>query len=221
MGVKTPMIHRIGLAVLMLFALPALASAHPHVWVSVKSTIITDKDGIIREVRHVWTFDEPFSSYATLGLDTDKDGKLSREELAALAKVNVESLEEYGYFSYFRKDSEKKREKTAYGPVRDYFLDHDGKALTLHFTVPLANPELSVKEARFEVYDPEFFVSFAYAEKDPVTVEGSAQACTANLAPPKPSVFARLSQLGEGFFEKQGTSAMPAEWSTPVRFNCK
>lgn len=214
------MLRRFGL-VLLLAALPTLAVAHPHVWVSVKSTIIADKDGVIREVRHVWTFDEPFSAYATLGLDTDKDGKLSREELTPLAKVNVESLEEYGYFSFFRKEGDKKREKTAYGPVKDYFLDHDGKALTLHFTVPLANPALTLKDARFEVYDPEFFVSFAYAEKDPVMVEGSPQACTANLTPPKPSVFARLSQLGEGFFEKQSGNTLNADWSTPVRFTCK
>lgn len=200
----------------------APAIAHPHVFVSVKTTVVATDDGLIREVRHVWTFDEPFSAYATLGLDTDKDGKLSRDELAPLAKVNVESLEEYGYFTFIRKDEVgQAKERAAFGAVKDFHLAHDGKALTLHFTLPLAETKHALANTRFEVYDPEFFVSFGYAEKDPVLVEGTKTPCTARLTPPKQSVFARLSQLGESFFQQQGGNTLNADWSTPVRFSCK
>src|SRR5262245_39643709 len=65
------------------------AQAHPHVWVTVKSELVYGPDGAVTAVRHHWTFDEMFSTFATQGLDTDKDGKLSRDELKGLAEVNV------------------------------------------------------------------------------------------------------------------------------------
>ena len=54
----------------------------------------------ITAIQHVWRFDEAFSLYATEGLDIDGNGALSREELDALAKVNIESLAEYGFFTF-------------------------------------------------------------------------------------------------------------------------
>jgi ABC-type uncharacterized transport system substrate-binding protein len=195
------------------FTTPALA--HPHVWVIVKSSVMTTPEGRITGIRHSWTFDEPFSSYATLGMDTNKDGKLSREELTPLAKVNVESLQEYGFFTILKQG---KNAITFSEPV-DYFLDHDGKALTLHFTLPVKSGELAVKDARLEVADPSFFVSFEYAKDEPVKVEGFKGTCKANLKPPAPSVFNRLSQLGENFFEQPG-SAIGNEFVTPVSFSC-
>ena len=39
---------------------PAPASAHPHVWVTVKSELVYASDGSITGVRHAWTFDDMF-----------------------------------------------------------------------------------------------------------------------------------------------------------------
>jgi ABC-type uncharacterized transport system substrate-binding protein len=192
------------------------AAAHPHVWVVVKTNVLTSSEGRITGVRHIWTFDEPFSAYATLGMDTDKDGKLSRQELTPLAKVNMESLHEYGFFTVLKQG---KDALTFADPV-DYFLEHDGKALTLHFTLPVKAGELAVKDARLEVADPSFFVSFEFAKENPVKVEGFKGTCKALLKPPAPSVFSRLSQLGENFFESQQGAAIGSEFATPVTFSC-
>ena len=54
-------------------------------------------DGSITGVRHAWTFDDMFSTYALQGLETKTKGVYSREELAPLAQTNVESLKEFGY----------------------------------------------------------------------------------------------------------------------------
>ena len=204
-------------ALVAAFLLPLTAFAHPHVSVSVKSTLLAGPDGKVSAVRHVWTFDEPFSAYATMGLDTDKDGKLSRAELDPLAKVNVESLQEYGFFTYLRKG----KENAGFGDVKEFHLTHDGKALTLHFTLPVTSAPGGLKDVRFEVYDPTFFVNFTLAEQSPVVIEGDGGKCSPRITPPKPSVFQRLSQLGEGFFEQKGSAGLDAEWSTPVRFDCK
>lgn len=189
------------------------ASAHPHVIVSVKTVVVADASGAIKALRHAWTFDEAFSTFSTQGLDKNKDGKLDREELAELAKVNVESLSEYGYFT----DIKSGKTKAAFGPVQDYYLSHDGKALTLHYTLPLA-PEAAqnLREARLSVDDPSYFVAFSLASDTPVSVEGPA--CKAKVKAPKAETTQRLSQLSEADFAsgKLGN----ADWSSSISFEC-
>ena len=67
------------------------AEAHPHVWVTAKSEVVYAADGSVTAVRHHWTFDEMFSTFAVQGMDTKKAGGLTREDLAPLAEVNVTS----------------------------------------------------------------------------------------------------------------------------------
>ena len=194
-----------------------LAWAHPHVLVSVRSVLVLGEGQKPAAIRQIWTFDEGFSSYATLGMDTDKDGKLSREELAPLAKVNIESLAEYAYFTVLKKG----KESAGFGEIKDFHLDHDGKHLTLTFVLPLTGLSHPLGELRYEVYDPTFFVAFSFAEKEPIRIEGDAGRCRASLKPPGASVMQRLSQLGEGFFAQQGSQPLQPDWSTPVSFSCK
>ncbi len=46
----------------------APATAHPHVWVTVKSELAFTSDGKVAAVVHDWVFDEMYSSFATQGL---------------------------------------------------------------------------------------------------------------------------------------------------------
>lgn len=211
--------HRVALAGSFLapacFTLACLlappAMAHPHVVISVKTTVVSDASGAITALRHAWTFDEAFSTFSTQGLDKNKDGKLDREELADLAKVNVESLSEYGYFTEVKTG----KDKASFGPVQDYYLSHDGKALTLHYTLPLSTPR-PLRDARLVVDDPSYFVAFGLAPDSPVSVEGSP--CKAKVKAPKAETTQRLSQLSEADFAsgKLGN----AEWASAVSFEC-
>lgn len=74
------------------------AAAHPHVWVEVQTEVKVER-GTFSSIRQRWTFDEFYSSMAVEGLDANKDGKFDREELAELAKVNMDGLKEFGYFT--------------------------------------------------------------------------------------------------------------------------
>lgn len=87
----------IALGGLFLFGVHA-ASAHPHVWVGTKSEFVFE-DGKLAGLRYTWVFDEMYTSTATEGLDTNKDGQLDASELAELLKVNVEGLKEFQYFT--------------------------------------------------------------------------------------------------------------------------
>src|ERR1700750_852225 len=119
------------------FALgPNTADAHPHVWITASSELIYAPDGSISGVRHAWTFDDMFSTYALQGIETKTKGVYSREELGSLAQTNVESLKEYGFFTFAKADGKKEKFQE---PV-DYFLEYKDAALTLHFTLMLKTP---------------------------------------------------------------------------------
>lgn len=193
-----------------------VARAHPHVIVGVRTIAVINDRGEIEALKHAWKFDEAFSTFSTTGLDKNGDGKLDRDELADLAKVNVESLHEYAFFSFIRKG----KEQSEFGAVKDYWLSHDGKNLTLHFTLPVSKNALRIQDARLEVYDPTFFVAFDFEKDSPVTVEGGKLTCTADISAPKTGVTERLSKLGESFFQSLNAGSN-AEWAVPVRFTCK
>ena len=67
----------------------AAAQAHPHVWITAKSEVVYAPDGSISGVRHAWTFDDMFSTYALQGIESKTKGAYTREELAPLAQTNV------------------------------------------------------------------------------------------------------------------------------------
>src|SRR5680860_1290771 len=106
------------------------AEAHPHVWATVRSEIVFGPDRKITGIRHAWTFDEFYTAMAVQGLDADGDGVYSKEELEPLAKVNVDSLQEFDYFTFVHLGRDEKPLPLK-EPV-DYSVDYDKTALTLH-----------------------------------------------------------------------------------------
>ncbi|MEQ1616391.1 MAG: DUF1007 family protein, partial [Hyphomicrobiaceae bacterium] len=95
------------------------AAAHPHVYVTVESTVLYDK-GTITGLRQRWYFDEFYTTMAVEGLDANNDGVFDRKELAELAKVNVEGLAQMDYFTFAKLGEQ----RLAFETPKDYFLDH-------------------------------------------------------------------------------------------------
>ena len=199
-----------------LLALGAVARAHPHVWVMIKSEVMFAPDGTLTGVRHAWTFDEMFSTFATQGLDKDNDGKLSRDELASLAEVNVTSLKEFDFFTYAKFGGK----KAAFKQPVDYYLDHDKGELTLHFTLPLDKP-VKPQAAEFEIYDPTLFVGFSFAEKDPAVMARAPAACKLTVARPADATSLQTKPLGESFFNQlDATSGYAAQFANKIAVTC-
>src|SRR5438270_3566042 len=88
-------------------AAPDAARAHPHVWVTMKSELVYAADGAVTGVRHAWAFDEMFSTFATQGLETKQKGAFTREDLAPLAQVNIDSLKDFDYFTIAKANGKK------------------------------------------------------------------------------------------------------------------
>jgi ABC-type uncharacterized transport system substrate-binding protein len=177
-----PLFRILATALTGLLLAAGTASAHPHVWVTMKSTVVYRPDGAIVGVRHAWTFDDMYSAFATQGLEAKKKGEFTTEELKPLAQVNVESLKEYDFFTYAKANGKK---VTFVDPV-DYSLEFNSKdtVLTLHFLLPLKTP-VKASALDLEVFDPSYFVDFALAEKDAVSLEKAPNGCQFNVGKPQ------------------------------------
>jgi ABC-type uncharacterized transport system substrate-binding protein len=190
------------------------AQAHPHVWITATSELIYAPDGSVTGVRHAWTFDDMFTTYALQGIATKTKGVYSREELTPLAQTNVESLKEFAYFTFAKADG--KKEKFV-EPV-DYYLEYRDSALTLHFTLPLKAP-VKPKELVVEVFDPSFFIDFTLADKNPIKLVGAPAACQMRFERPNDG-SAGAQKIGEQNFLSGANANYGAMFANKITVDC-
>ena len=177
------------------------AFAHPHVFVAVKSVLLFGPDGRVTGVRHSWTFDDMYSAFALQGLG-GPGGKPSEGELVALAKVNVEQLEEASYFTFVRAGGR----RMEFGPAREYRTTVDDKRnLTLHFTAPLKEPASASRAFTMQVYDPTYYVAFDFEKSAPVVLSSAPPGCSLNIIQPRPLAPDLQARLNDSM----GTNVSP------------
>lgn len=208
---------RILIAALLTLAFAAPALAHPHVWVTMRSEVLYAADGTVTGVRHAWSFDDMFSAFATQGYESKVKGQFTREELAPLAKVNVESLREYDYFTYATVDGNKVKMTE---PLPDYYLSFDNQVLTLHFTIPFEKPA-KAKRLNVDIYDPTIFVNFEFAKKDAVSLSGAPAGCKLDTVLPREMTYAEGKKLSEIPADQPNTTmAFGAQFANKILVNC-
>ncbi|HMF24698.1 MAG TPA: DUF1007 family protein [Pseudolabrys sp.] len=207
---------RIFLAAFLTSAFAGIACAHPHVWVTMHTELVYAPDGKITGIRQAWSFDDMFSTFATQGLESKEKGRFTREELAPLAKVNIESLKEYDYFTYATADGAKAELAE---PAPGYWLDYADQVLTLNFTLPFKKP-LKAKELRIEIYDPTIFVDFSFAKEKPAQLVGAPK-CKLDVVLPREMTFAEGKRLSEiPADQKNTTMAWGAQFAHKLLVHC-
>ena len=205
-------------AMLALSLLPAVltgASAHPHVFVEARAKLVFDDAGKAVALQQNFRFDDAFSAFAIQGFDTNGDGHYSREELAELAKVNVESMADFGYFTFgdntrvefdFNAPTDYWLEVVNV-PLKDYWvmkpedfaameedvrlnggtLPEDVALLQLHFTLPLKEPSDAANVITLDIYDPTYYVDFRFGEEPAaVGTENAPGECRVTRKTPPP-----------------------------------
>jgi ABC-type uncharacterized transport system substrate-binding protein len=209
------------LAAIAMWLTASVAQAHPHVWVTMMTELLYAPDGSATAVRQAWTFDDMYSAFATTtGIQAKTKGQFTREELAPLAQENVESLKDFDYFTYAKIDG--KRQKDAFNPPVDYWLDYDPKeaVLSLHFTLPLREA-VKTKQLTIEIYDPEFFVDFGFAETNAVKLVGAPPQCTVTNEKPNDSNFPLVFQrLNKSFVTSEANVGMGMNFANKVSVTC-
>ena len=196
------------------------ASAHPHVWVTIQSELLYRSDGAVTDVRHTWTFDDMFSAFATSGLQKI-NGTFTHEALQPLAKVNIDTLKEYGYFTHAKVNG--RQQKGAFGAPIEYWAEYDPKesVLTLHFTLPFKKP-IKAKSLEIDVYDPEFFIDFGFAKSKPVALVGAPAQCKLATDKPPDSNFPSLFfKLDPSMTTSEANIGMGASFANRIWVDCR
>ena len=189
-----------------LFGALGPATAHPHVFVVATATVNIE-NGAITSITHTWTFDEFYTAMATEGLPKNKDGGYGRSELAELAKVNIDGLKDFQYFTFATLG--KTELKVGDPKEGEYYLEHKDSVLSLHFTVPLVKPVLiDARDFSFLITDPSYFIAFELSEKDPPKLNGAApKNCKLTVGAPKPET-PEEKKLGGAFAEQMPPANM-------------
>jgi ABC-type uncharacterized transport system substrate-binding protein len=175
---------RFMMATLAVFAFAAPSLAHPHLFATVETTVMTTSQGQISGLRIRWNFDETYTQFSLEGLDLNNDGTFSNEEIAPLTQENIKSLVESKYFTNARLAGQELPQAAVTVFGQDMI---DGK-LSLWFELPFAtpaDPKAGVFEAR--IYDPDFFIGFDYLPEKPPTLEGALSAGCAMALKPLPT----------------------------------
>ena len=194
------------------------ASAHPHVWVTYETTVVYE-NGAVTGVEHTWTFDDMYTAMAVEGLDKNHDGIYDRDELAELAKVNMDGLKDFDYFTFARLGASSLK----FSGPSDAWLEHTNGVLHLHFKLALATPVLADAEGlTFSVYDPTFFIAFEPEKKDALKLSGAPAGCAASFEDPNASKNAAdTKKLGDALAQQLGGQGMNLGQTPTVLVTCK
>jgi ABC-type uncharacterized transport system substrate-binding protein len=211
---RTAMHRLLGFVFLVTALGTAAAEAHPHVWITARSEVVYGPDGAMTGVRHAWTFDDMFTTYALQGITAKTQGAYTREELAPLAQTNVESLKEFNFFTFAKADGK----KTKFNEPVDYYLEYKDSTLTLHFVLPLKAPVAS-KQLALEVFDPSYFIDFKFEDKDPIKLVGAPAACQMQFQRPNDET-ANTQRLNENNFMNGDNSNYGAMFANKITVNC-
>lgn len=204
-----------------------LAQSHPHVFVEATSHLVFDDKGYAVAVEHVFRFDDAFTAFAIQGFDTNGDGIYDRNELSELAKVNIESMGEFGYFTFgdnarveldFNAPPDGYWLEVADVPLADYWamkpediqamkddeirngtkMPTTFQLLELHFTLPLKSPTDATRPITLDVYDPTYYVDFRFSKRpDAVGIRNAPGACKVERKDPPPMDAAAAYALAQ------------------------
>lgn len=166
------------LSLILTLSAPAGTEAHPHAWISVRTSIIlNDKDEAIA-IREHWLFDKTYSAYASEDFSArNKNGALTESDLLPLAKENIHNLQEFSYFTTVEnttgktiKLEEAKDIASAYEAVPPVAKDDPpSQQIAMDFTLALSAPlDLRAHTATYRIYDPTYYVDMAHYEQHPV-----------------------------------------------------
>ncbi|MGL5114056.1 MAG: DUF1007 family protein, partial [Beijerinckiaceae bacterium] len=114
-----------------------------------------------------------------------------------LAKVNVESLVDFDYFTQGKAAGR----KLEFASPQNFRMEHHNNALTLFLSLPLKRP-VSGKTVSVEVSDPSFFVAFTFDEaKDAVVLAKAPAGCAVTVKRPNPAELFNYQKLSDQMFQ--------------------
>jgi ABC-type uncharacterized transport system substrate-binding protein len=194
------------------------ASAHPHVFAEASLEVAVADNATVEALRHVWRFDDLFSSTVLLEFDKNADLELDGEELDAVGAVIHESLAE---FDYFQMVTAAGKSVAMQAPERIVAMFEDRQLTILFESRPSAEVALEGK-LDFGVYDPTFYTAIDFYEDAQMSVAPLPDGCARSVVRPDPDEVLAQNQdkLTDAFFEDPGGVDYSKLFATRLELDC-
>lgn len=201
-----------------LIVTPALVNAHPHVFAEARLDVITSATGEITALRHVWRFDDVFSSTVLVEFDKNGDLKLDQAELESVGQTVHGSLAEFDYFQVVSHDGKDFAMKAPDRLIADF---QDNQLIILFESQPKSPLTLNGKLS-FGVYDPTFYTAIDFIEDDYLAVENLPKSCTRTVVRPDPDDALAQNQqtLTDAFFNDPAGTNYSKIFATRLELDC-
>jgi len=197
----------------------ASAAAHPHVFAEARLDVILATDGhSVQSLRHLWRFDDVFSSTVLVEFDKNGDNKLDDTELVAVRDTVYNSLAEYNYFQLVTANGK----DVAMQKPDEFAAIFDNNQLIIMFE---AKPKDALKlsgTVDFGVYDSTFYTAIDFIEDDQMTVETLPADCTRKVIRPDPDEIISQNQktLTDAFMSDPAGNDMSKIFATRLELTC-
>jgi len=207
-------------ATAMLLAGIGTAAAHPHVFAEARLDVVLSADHqSVKALRHLWRFDDLFSSTVLMEFDKNSDLKLDDDELKEVSDTIFASLAEYDYFQLVTAAGKDVKMR----PPAQLIVSFDGDQLIVLFE---SEPEVPIKlsgKVDFGVYDPTFYTAIDFTEDANMAVDGLPDNCTRKVIRPDPDTAIAENQktLTEAFFNDPAGTDMSRIFATKLELDCQ
>ena len=201
-----------------LLATSVPARVHPHVFAEARLDVIVSPEETVKSLRHVWRFDDLFSSTVLMEFDKDADLKLDEAELQDVANTVYESLAEYDYFQIVTADG---KDVVMNPPPQLMVSFEDSQLIILFESEPKAPLRLTGKLG-FGIYDPTFYTAIDFVEDDNMAVDKLPATCSRSVVRPDPdeAIAQNQSTLTDAFFEDPTGTDMSRIFATRLELDC-
>ena len=202
-----------------ILAFPVPASVHPHIFADARLEVKIGPDNTVGSLRHVWRFDEVWSSgEVLLTFDANQDLKLDDAELEEAGRTFHESLADYHYFQFMTLNG---KDVELVKPDRLMVTFEDGQMNILFESKPAATVKLAGK-LDFGVYDPTFYIGIDFTDDANLAVVGLPAGCERSIIrPDADAVISQQSAMTEDFFADPGAEDIGKLFATRLELTCQ
>ena len=201
---------------LLVATLPA--RVHPHVFAEARLDVVLNPDQTVKSLRHLWRFDDLFSSTVLMEFDKNSDLKLDDAELEDVSKTVYESLAEYNYFQIVTVNGK----DVAMNPPPKLIANLENDQLIILFESTPKEPLKLGGKIDVGVYDPTFYTAIDFTDDANLVVEQMPDNCTRTVVRPDAdeALAQNQSTLTDAFFNDPTGTDMSKIFATKLELNC-
>lgn len=202
----------------LLLASAGPASVHPHVFAEARLDVVVNADETVKSLRHLWRFDDMFSSTVLMEFDKNADLKLDDKELKDVADTVYASL---GEFNYFQIVTSSGKDVPMKPPAELMATFEDNQLIILFESEPKEALKLAGK-VDFGIYDPTFYTAIDFVEDENMSVDKLPARCTRTVVRPDPdeAIAQNQASLTDEFFADPSGTDLSKIFATRLELNC-